>query len=78
MSAGLLRRARDAGLDVRAYVSMCFGDPWEDFTTSGNDRVAGVVPADDVVHERGIQHRYQDEWRGFVPLWNRSDHSHQD
>jgi len=25
-----VRRARDAGLDVRAYVSMCFGDPWED------------------------------------------------
>ena len=22
-------RARAAGLDVRAYVSMCFGDPWE-------------------------------------------------
>jgi hydroxymethylglutaryl-CoA lyase len=22
-------RAREAGLDVRAYVSMCFGDPWE-------------------------------------------------
>ncbi|HET9760962.1 MAG TPA: hydroxymethylglutaryl-CoA lyase, partial [Nocardioidaceae bacterium] len=22
-----VRRARDAGLDVRAYVSMCFGDP---------------------------------------------------
>ena len=22
-------RARDAGMDVRAYVSMCFGDPWE-------------------------------------------------
>jgi hydroxymethylglutaryl-CoA lyase len=22
-------RARDAGLEVRAYVSMCFGDPWE-------------------------------------------------
>ncbi|CAN5229646.1 hydroxymethylglutaryl-CoA lyase [soil metagenome] len=22
-------RARDAGIDVRAYVSMCFGDPWE-------------------------------------------------
>ena len=22
-------RARDHGLDVRAYVSMCFGDPWE-------------------------------------------------
>jgi hydroxymethylglutaryl-CoA lyase len=25
----VVRRARDAGLDVRAYVSMCFGDPWE-------------------------------------------------
>ncbi len=24
-----VRRARGAGLDVRAYVSMCFGDPWE-------------------------------------------------
>jgi hydroxymethylglutaryl-CoA lyase len=24
-----VRRARDAGLEVRAYVSMCFGDPWE-------------------------------------------------
>ncbi len=24
-----VRRARDSGLDVRAYVSMCFGDPWE-------------------------------------------------
>src|SRR5436190_2405839 len=24
-----VRRAREAGLDVRAYVSMCFGDPWE-------------------------------------------------
>jgi hydroxymethylglutaryl-CoA lyase len=22
-------RARESGLDVRAYVSMCFGDPWE-------------------------------------------------
>ena len=31
-------RARDAGLDVRAYVSMCFGDPWE-----------GEVPVDQVV-----------------------------
>ncbi len=30
--------ARDAGLDVRAYVSMCFGDPWE-----------GEVPIDQVV-----------------------------
>ncbi len=25
----VVRRALDAGLDVRAYVSMCFGDPWE-------------------------------------------------
>ena len=33
-----VRRARDAGLDVRAYVSMCFGDPWE-----------GDVPVDQVV-----------------------------
>jgi hydroxymethylglutaryl-CoA lyase len=34
----VVRRARDAGLDVRAYVSMCFGDPW-----------AGAVPIDQVV-----------------------------
>lgn len=25
----VVRRARDAGVDVRGYVSMCFGDPWE-------------------------------------------------
>jgi len=31
-------RARAAGMDVRAYVSMCFGDPWE-----------GAVPVDQVV-----------------------------
>ena len=29
MFAPVVTRARDAGLDVRAYVSMCFGDPWE-------------------------------------------------
>lgn len=34
----VVERARAAGLDVRAYVSMCFGDPWE-----------GVVPIDQVV-----------------------------
>ncbi len=34
----VVRRALDAGLDVRAYVSMCFGDPWE-----------GEVPVDQVV-----------------------------
>jgi hydroxymethylglutaryl-CoA lyase len=33
-----VRRARDAGIDVRAYVSMCFGDPWE-----------GEVPVEQVV-----------------------------
>jgi hydroxymethylglutaryl-CoA lyase len=33
-----VRRARDAGMDVRAYVSMCFGDPWE-----GEVPVAQVV-----------------------------------
>jgi hydroxymethylglutaryl-CoA lyase len=31
-------RAREDGMDVRAYVSMCFGDPWE-----------GDVPIDQVV-----------------------------
>ncbi len=34
----VVARAIDAGLDVRAYVSMCFGDPWE-----------GRVPIDQVV-----------------------------
>ncbi len=34
----VVARAREAGLDVRAYVSMCFGDPWE-----------GEVPVDQVV-----------------------------
>jgi hydroxymethylglutaryl-CoA lyase len=34
----VVRRALDAGLDVRAYVSMCFGDPWE-----------GEVPIEQVV-----------------------------
>ncbi len=34
----VVRRARDAGLPVRGYLSMCFGDPWE-----------GEVPIDQVV-----------------------------
>ncbi|MFI5429530.1 hydroxymethylglutaryl-CoA lyase [Aeromicrobium sp. UC242_57] len=34
----VVERARAAGLDVRAYVSMCFGDPWE-----------GAVPIEQVV-----------------------------
>jgi hydroxymethylglutaryl-CoA lyase len=33
-----VKRARENGMDVRAYVSMCFGDPWE-----------GAVPIDQVV-----------------------------
>ena len=33
-----VQRARAEGLDVRAYVSMCFGDPWE-----------GQIPVDQVV-----------------------------
>ena len=34
----VVARALEAGADVRAYVSMCFGDPWE-----------GAVPVDQVV-----------------------------
>ncbi len=40
MFAPVVDRARAAGLDVRAYVSMCFGDPWE-----GDVRVQQVVDA---------------------------------
>ena len=29
MFAPVVARARDAGLSVRGYLSMCFGDPWE-------------------------------------------------
>jgi len=36
--APVVSRARDAGLGVRGYVSMCFGDPWE-----------GTVPIQQVV-----------------------------
>lgn len=38
MFAPTVGRARDEGIDVRGYVSMCFGDPWE-----------GAVPIDQVV-----------------------------
>lgn len=38
MFAPTVERALAAGLDVRAYVSMCWGDPWE-----------GPVPVDQVV-----------------------------
>jgi hydroxymethylglutaryl-CoA lyase len=35
-----VRRAREHGLDVRAYLSMCFGDPWEGDVAI--DQVVGV------------------------------------
>jgi hydroxymethylglutaryl-CoA lyase len=38
MFAPVVERARENGMDVRAYLSMCFGDPWE-----------GSVPVDQVV-----------------------------
>ncbi|MGH3510419.1 MAG: hydroxymethylglutaryl-CoA lyase [Nocardioidaceae bacterium] len=38
MFAPTVDRAREHGMDVRAYVSMCFGDPWE-----------GAVPIEQVV-----------------------------
>ncbi len=38
MFAPVVARARDAGLSVRGYLSMCFGDPWE-----GEVPVAQVV-----------------------------------
>jgi hydroxymethylglutaryl-CoA lyase len=38
MFTPVVQRARQAGLTVRAYVSMCFGDPWE-----------GEVPVEQVV-----------------------------
>jgi hydroxymethylglutaryl-CoA lyase len=38
MFAPVVTRARESGCDVRAYISMCFGDPWE-----------GDVPIDQVV-----------------------------
>ncbi|MFG2332139.1 hydroxymethylglutaryl-CoA lyase [Streptomyces sp. NPDC048604] len=34
----VVARAKDEGMDVRGYLSMCFGDPWE-----------GAVPVDQVV-----------------------------
>ena len=40
MSADVCRGAKDAGLAVRGYVSMCFGDPWE-----GEVAVGAVVDA---------------------------------
>ena len=41
MFAPVVARARDAGLPVRGYVSMCFGDPWEGDVPL--EQVAGVA-----------------------------------
>ena len=46
MFAPVVQRARDEGLWVRGYLSMCFGDPWE-----------GDVPVDQVV---GVASRMMD------------------
>ncbi|HOF63890.1 MAG TPA: hydroxymethylglutaryl-CoA lyase, partial [Dermatophilaceae bacterium] len=43
-------RARESGLWVRAYVSMCFGDPWE-----GDVPVAQVVDAATQLMDLGCQ-----------------------
>jgi hydroxymethylglutaryl-CoA lyase len=42
MFAPVVGRARQAGMTVRAYLSMCFGDPWE-----------GEVPIEQVVRVAG-------------------------
>ena len=59
-----VRRAREAGLDVRAYVSMCFGDPWEGAVPvepGGRGRPAALrprgQPAEPRRHDRGRHRR---------------------
>lgn len=37
----VIKQARDAGLPVRGYISMCFGDPWEGKV--GTDQVVDVA-----------------------------------
>jgi hydroxymethylglutaryl-CoA lyase len=49
MFAPTVERARAHGLDVRGYVSMCFGDPWE-----GDVPVAQVVEAGARLLELGV------------------------
>ncbi len=51
MFAPTMERARAAGLDVRAYLSMCFGDPWE-----------GEVALDQVVRA-GVRLLDQGAWQ---------------
>ncbi len=50
MFAPVVTRARESGLWVRAYVSMCFGDPWE-----GDVPVAQVVDAATQLMDLGCQ-----------------------
>jgi hydroxymethylglutaryl-CoA lyase len=49
MFAPTVERARAHGLDVRGYVSMCFGDPWE-----GDVPVAQVVEAGTRLLDLGV------------------------
>ncbi|GII78649.1 hydroxymethylglutaryl-CoA lyase [Sphaerisporangium rufum] len=42
MFAPVVARARDSGVAVRAYLSMCFGDPWEGPVPVGQVVAAGV------------------------------------
>ncbi|GMA86463.1 hydroxymethylglutaryl-CoA lyase [Angustibacter aerolatus] len=48
MAADVVGPARERGLDVRGYVSMCFGDPWE-----GDVDVAAVVDTVVALAEQG-------------------------
>jgi len=41
MAEPVMARAGDAGLHVRAYLSMCFGDPWEGEVPAGQVVTAG-------------------------------------
>jgi len=45
----VIRQARDAGLQVRGYISMCFGDPWE-----GKVSTNQVTDVADALFEAGI------------------------
>ena len=45
----VIKQARDAGLPVRGYISMCFGDPWE-----GKVRTDQVVDVAERLFEDGI------------------------
>lgn len=46
----VIKQAREAGLQVRGYISMCFGDPWE-----GSVSVDQVLNVAEKLFEDGIQ-----------------------